>query len=139
MDLNKCSKIVVVSMSFIVLLWCTYCCGKDCAREYLGGNYYYYYEVKAIMGENSDMIDIPDDVVLYKYDSLYIIAKQIPNCYYDSIYNYREDFTPRAYSLGLDTVYYWIIMKKGQEVLGALLYDDYIKQMKILNITLNLD
>lgn len=59
-------------------------------------------------------IVIPAQIVEYKYDSLYVTVKQRPSR--DIAYNEFVD----KYRQGIDTIYYWLIIKKRNEIVGPV-------------------
>jgi hypothetical protein len=80
--------------------------------ENLGGGFTYYAEQKDILGR----VDIPPYITSFDYDGKYVIVKQKPKKYHEAIYDKRK----YVYPLGRDTIYYWLIIKKEQKVLGPL-------------------
>ena len=87
----------------------------DCTD--LGSGFSYYDDNKHILGK----IDIPPTIISYDYDDDFIVAKQKPQEFNYAIYNKRD----YIYPLGRDTVYYWLIIKESQQVIGALDYDSF--------------
>jgi hypothetical protein len=85
--------------------------------EDLGGDFTYDAEQKDIIG----IVDIPPQILSFDYDKRFIIVKQRPSKYHNAIYDKREYFYP----LGRDTIYYWLIIKKEQKVLGPLMLEDF--------------
>jgi hypothetical protein len=66
-------------------------------------------------------IDIPPEVLSYDYDKQFIIVKQKPTKYHYAIYDDKE----YVYPSGRDTIYYWLIIKVDEEVLGPLDFDEF--------------
>jgi len=78
----------------------------------LGNDFYYYGSHKHILGD----VDIPPRVLEYNLNDEFIIVKQLPKKYHDAIYDDKE----YIYLNGRDKLYYWIIDKTNQEVIGPL-------------------
>lgn len=83
----------------------------------LGGGFVYSDEHKHIVGK----VDIPPIVMAYDYDNDFIIAKQKPKEYDEIIYDTKEYYYP----FGRDTIYYWLIIKNQQKVIGPLSFEDF--------------
>ena len=64
--------------------------------------------------------EIPANVFSYDYNRQFIIAKQKPLLPPDPLYDKEY-----LYPLGVDTVYYWIIIKKEHIVLGPMSLDAF--------------
>jgi hypothetical protein len=121
------------------LFMCLFCLIFNACSDYsknLGDGYTYVHE-----GSGANCIfheypakggEIPPDVISYDYDKKFIIAKQKPN-EFDCAY--EKGF---IYSLGRDTVYYWLIIKKEQKVFGALDYDSFLQLKRKYNVPANL-
>lgn len=76
-------------------------------------NYSSYYIAKKTASNNMEIV-IPAQIVEYKYDSLYVTVKQRPSR--DIAYNEFVD----KYRQGIDTIYYWLIIKKRNEIVGPV-------------------
>ena len=119
--LNICSLFII----FLFSLLFAYCSDYS---VHLGNNYTYAHE-----GIGGNRIfhehpakggEIPPDVISYGYDKQFIIAKQKPN-EFDSAYE-----TEYVYSLGRDTVYYWLIIKEEQKVFGPMDINEFNEAKK---------
>ena len=69
----------------------------------------------------SGKFQIPPIILEYKYNSEIIIVKKNPTKYKDIMY---DDYD---YTLGRDTIYYWIIEKKTNTLVGPVNYDIFLK------------
>ena len=90
----------------------------------LGDGFCYYENLAAVMSDNIDLADIPPKILSYQYDDYFITAKQKPRRYREFTYNYNDNY---KYSNGVDSEYYWLILKKKKEVFGPLEYHQFIK------------
>lgn len=102
----------------LILPFCifTYSCNSDYTRP-LGSGYIYKHE-----GTGANFIyntygheGIPNDIIQYNNDKKYIIAQQKPSMFINSIYEKSYD-----YKYGLNYIYFWIIDKKDNSVIGPL-------------------
>ena len=98
----------------------------------VGNRYYVRYEPHNVYKEY-----VPPYVEEFKYDSLYIIAKQNPR----GKYGLRSAFSRPdiSYPNGQWHDYYWIIDKKTNHVYGPLNLDDFNSKKDSLNINLELN
>ena len=93
---------------------------NNCTSDYsknLGKGYFYRDEggeIKDIFCEYPNCDDIPPTVVSFVYNSKFIIAKQKPLYPPDPLY--KEYIYPN----GIDTFYYWLIIKKEHLLFGPL-------------------
>lgn len=92
------------------------------------GSDFYYGSHKHILGD----VDIPPRVLEYNLNDEYIIVKQLPKKYHDAIYDDKE----YIYLNGRDKLYYWIIDKKNQDVIGPLDSIEFDKLLVENNILL---
>lgn len=88
-------------------------CDNDNLGEDYILNYSSYYIAKKTTSNNIKIV-IPARIVDYKYNSLYVTVKQKPDR--DIVYNEFKD----KYRLGIDTTYYWLIVKKRDEIVGPV-------------------
>ena len=93
------------------------CCTSD-YTENLGGGYFFRNEggdIKDILCKKPKGGEIPSTVIAFDYDKNFIIAKQRPKLSQDILYEKNYN-----YELGVDTTYFWLIIKKSHLVLGPL-------------------
>ena len=93
------------------------CCTSD-YTENLGGGYFFRNEggdIKDILCKKPKGGEIPSTVIAFDYDKNFIIAKQRPKLPQDILYEKNYN-----YELGVDTTYFWLIIKKSHLVLGPL-------------------
>lgn len=93
------------------------CCTSD-YTENLGGGYFFRNEggdLKDIHSKEPKGGEIPPTVIAFDYDKNFIIAKQRPKLPQDILYEKNYN-----YELGVDTTYFWLIIKKSHLVLGPL-------------------
>ncbi len=112
-------KIWIGSLILFLYLMLSLTCDFDSTD--LGSNFIYNDEHRHIIGK----VDIPPRIISYDYDNQFIIVKQKPDKYNNVIYDKRE----YVYPLGRDTIYYWIIIKAKEKVIGPLDFDKY-KELK---------
>jgi hypothetical protein len=93
----------------------------------LGSGFMYNSKHKHIIGK----IDIPPTIISYAYNKHFIVASQKPKEFNEAIYDKIE----YIYPLGRDTVYYWLIVKQEQKVLGPLDYDSFLQLKKEYNVS----
>ncbi len=86
----------------------------------LGNNITYDEERKDIFGK----VDIPPTILSYDYDKQFIIVKQKPEKYPNAVNSDRG-----IYPLGRDTIYYWLIIKAEEKILGPLDFEKF-KELK---------
>ena len=102
------------------------CIVPSCTSDYsqnLGQKYVYRDEggrIKEVFSQESDGEQIPATVISFDYNRQFIIAKQKPKIPQDPLY--EKEY---LYPLGVDTVYYWIIIKKEHIVLGPMSLDAF--------------
>ena len=117
----KIKNIISILLLAIVFLiaWTTITLIFSDDSEDLGGGFTYYSEQKMISGK----FQIPPIILKYAYNSEIIIVKQYPTKFKDIMY---DDYD---YTLGRDTIYYWIIEKKTNTLVGPVSYDEFLKQV----------
>lgn len=94
----------------------------------LGSGFIYNTERKDILGK----IDIPPTIILYKSDKQFIIVKQQPTEFHNSIYDKMEYVYPK----GRKSLYFWIIEKNEQNIIGPLDSLDFVKELEQRRINL---
>jgi len=98
-------------------------------EEYLGGGYIYDSNTRAIYGKNTGQIDIPNEVVQYKYNKKYIVAKQL----------YLHAVDTSWFNIGNkvlkneDSIYYWIVDKQKDTVYDPMDSITFIRFSRRLN------
>ena len=80
--------------------------------------------------------DIPPNVIDYVFDKRYVLVKQQPKIPLEQIYYDSNDV---AYPHELDSLYYWIIIKRDGIVLGPMLFDDFHNKCNELGISLSFE
>lgn len=103
------------------------CCTSD-YTENLGGGYFFRNEggdLKDILSRESNGGEVPSTVIAFNYDTNFIIAKQRPKLPHDILYGNSYN-----YELGVDTTYFWLIIKKNHLVLGPLKETKFIEVRK---------
>ena len=97
-------------------------CISDSIKN-LGNGYFYRDEgenIKDILCQKSNGGEIPATVLDYIYNDEYIIAKQKPKYPQEPLYK-------RKYEYGTnDSLFYWIILKTNDVVLGPLSWQEYL-------------
>ena len=97
-------------------------CISDSIKN-LGNGYFYRDEgenIKDILCQNSNGGEIPATVHDYIYNVEYILAKQKPKYPQEPLYK-------RKYEYGTnDSLFYWIILKTNDVVLGPLSWQEYL-------------
>jgi len=127
--MKKYFKIIFLIIGAIILLSIFLIFWTD--NKNLGNGYVYYSDKKMISSSNGLFGEIPSVVMSYDYDNNIIIAKQKPlendpnALLYDFEYKYFK---------GYNTIYYWIIIKKENKVIGPMNEEDYIKQRNKYNV-----
>ncbi len=94
----------------------------DNTTKELGNGYKYYKDLRAIMCDGLETIDIVPTIIAYSFDDIFIVAKQRPRSYREFTYTYDENY---SYSKGLEVEYYWLVIKKEKTVFGPLLLEDF--------------
>lgn len=113
----------------IILLFCLFLVFSllyDDNTKNLGSGFKYDTNRKDILGK----IDIPPTIISFDYDKHFIIAKQRPTEFHHAIYD-KMDY---IYPLGRDTIYYWLIIKQEQKILGPLDSIQFLEHKKKCNI-----
>jgi len=115
----------IMILSVVLMLQC---CTNDYI-ENLGEGYFYRNEggdLKDILSKKPLGGQIPSTVIDFNYNKNFIIAKQHPKLPQDILYDKEHN-----YELGTDTIYYWLIIKKKNIVLGPLKNKEFIKVRKL--------
>lgn len=94
-------------------------------RVRLSRTYYYYKDLKAILGDN--VTGIPPTVTDYWKDKQHIIVRQHPKWPPEAIYGNVD------YPFGYDVDYFWIIDKNDDSIRGPLDSIAYFKALKNIN------
>ena len=97
-------------------------------------NYEYASEQRAIFGKGK-LVDVPPHVDLYKADKSFVLARQKPHYYIDSMYDYNDGY---QYKNGIEVYYFWIINLKTDCVFGPLDFDEFNSQCKSQNVDADL-
>ena len=97
-------------------------------------NYEYASEQSAVFGKGN-LVDVPPYVDLYKADKSFVLVRQNPHYYIDSMYDYNEGY---EYKNGMHVNYFWIINLKSDCVYGPLDFDEFNLQCKLQNVDINL-
>lgn len=113
---------------FFFFLFLSLMCDTDSKK--IGNGFVYNAEQKHIIGK----VDIPPTIISYDYNNDFIVAKQKPKKYNEAIYDEME----YVYPLGRDTVYYWLIIKEKQKIVGPLDYDDFLLLKRAYKVPNNL-
>ncbi len=88
----------------------------QCETINMGNNIKYNINRKDILGRS---FDIPPEVIAYKFNKHYIYVKQRIRKGNNVIYTKYE------YPSKTDTIFYWIIRKDDEYVIGPLMYSDF--------------
>jgi hypothetical protein len=92
----------------------------------LGKGYFYRNEgseIKDILCERPDGGFIPSTILDFEYNKDFVVAKQKPKIPQDPLYDVSI-----KYENGTDRIYYWIIIKKEDLVLGPLELEEFKKE-----------
>ena len=117
-------KILLIFVCGIVFL--IQSCNLSDATKNLGEGYFYRNEgseIKDILCEQPEGGFIPSTILNFKYNKDFIVAKQKPKIPQDPLYDLNI-----KYGNGTDGIYYWIIIKKENLVLGPLELDEFKKE-----------
>jgi hypothetical protein len=93
--------------------------------ENLGNGFFYRNEggpIKDILCHKAQIGEIPATVVSFDYNSDFIIAKQKPKMPGDPLYDKEYQ-----YKRGVDVYYYWLIIKKSNQIYGPLDLSEFIQ------------
>jgi hypothetical protein len=112
--IGRCLFILIPVLMLLIyvlfLFFYDYADNKD-----LGNNFTYFDEQKAIIGK----VDIPMTILSYDYNKQFIIVKQKPE-------KYPYTASDRGiYPSGRDAIYYWLIIKAEEKVLGPLDFEEF--------------
>lgn len=135
--MNKINKKTYILLACLLLAaYCFYSI-TSLDKKDLGGGYTYYYEQDHVLGRDKTQPDIPPTIDAFSYDDEFIIAKQslrgrCPSAMYNAPDNYVD------YPLGLDSTYYWIIVKKNDSLLGPLTKSEFNEKYREMKIELPL-
>jgi hypothetical protein len=127
----KVQKIVCLTL---VIFFLSACGNGDYSKE-LSGGYFFRAEGKElndILSHTSSQLEIPANVISYDYNSHFIIAAQRPG-FQDPLYN-----NDPIYSLGKDTIYFWLIVHSEKLVLGPLEKTEFEQNLIKYNVDRNL-
>lgn len=108
---------------------------QSCTSDYtknLGSGYFYRFEaidLRDIHCEKAKGGEVPADILEYAFNRDYIIAKQKPRLPQDPIYSNEY-----IYENGDNVIYYWIIIKRDDIILGPLNLDSFNKKANTLNL-----
>lgn len=111
----------------ILLILCIYTTLQSCNyndNKNLGNSFTYYADHKMIASSTGECGSIPSIILEYNYDKSFIIAVQKPIendpniLLYDAEYEYKE---------GYNSVYYWIIIKDIQKVIGPMSKSEFVE------------
>ena len=117
---------IIVLLFFTLLLSC-----RNNNSIELSGGYFLRMEGKNlndILPRDSGLVEIPSNVILYGYNTGFIIAKQKPSKEKDPLYR------DVIYKDGKDTTYYWLIVHNQKLVLGPMREAEYIQARKKYNV-----
>jgi len=112
-------KILFIIYIYTTLQSCNYNDNKN-----LGNSFTYYSDHKMIASSIGECGGVPSIVLEYNYDKNFIIAIQKPIendpnvLLYDVEYEYKE---------GYNSVYYWIIIKDNQNVIGPMSKSEFVE------------
>lgn len=107
---------------FFLSVFILHCCSSD-YTENLGGDYFFRGEgglLNDIHCRKANGGVIPATVLDYDYDNEFIIAKQKPKIPQDPLY--EKEY---IYKNGCDKVYYWLIIKRDNFVLGPFDFEEF--------------
>ena len=104
-------------LTFIACLCLLSCWDEGC--EQLGDGYVYFDEQKYIDG----LISIPPTVISYSYDEDYIIATQEYSP--QKLAYFGSRCSESVYPEGRNGLFYWVIIKKEQNIFGPLDEEGY--------------
>lgn len=124
---NKKIKFFVIAIFVILLSVFIGVLNYDSNIVKLGKGYFYDKTKKHVLCNYNK--DIPPYVISYDYDRYHIIVEQRPQYKEYAIYGKVD------YPKGKDNTYYWIIIKQSNEVIGPMLYDDFVIYRKENNIS----
>lgn len=120
----KFINVVVNKITFFATILLLNSCSDS--YENLGNGYFYRHEgglSNDILCEFSKGGFIPATIIAYSFDDNFIIAKQKPKIPQDILYD--KEF---SYPKNKKNEFYWIIIKKNNNVLGPLNFKNYIHQ-----------
>ncbi len=112
----------VLSIFFLIIFITASCNTGNQATE-LGDGYFFRLpgnKTKDILNHKPNHKDIPANIEKMNFDRNFIIALQRPQKVDNSIYNNSPE-----YPYGSDTLYYWLVIKKLDLVLGPLSKREY--------------
>lgn len=128
MDQMKTGIYLSALISFFVSI-------QSCTSDYtqkLGNGYFYRFEgsdLRDIHCEKADGGEVPADILMYVFNCDFIIAKQRPKLPQDPLY--KRNY---SYKNGDNELYYWIIIKKTDSVLGPLDFKEFYESASELNL-----
>lgn len=98
----------------------------------LGSEYFFRNEgesTRDILCRKPSGGEIPATVLSYDFDSNFIIAKQKPKIPQDQLYHVEYE-----YKYGDENIYYWLILKKEDIVIGPLNLEEFNYQKQIYKV-----
>ena len=122
---NNVKFIFIISIS-LFLFQC-----NNYNEKKLGNGYVYFIDNEFILSTNGNYGDIPSKVINYNNNTKFIIASQQPLKHDPNVLLYDSE---AIYNNGYDNVYYWIIIKKKDKVLGPMTKDEYMSARKKHNV-----
>ncbi len=123
------------NISFIITVCLLVAC-SDSTTE-LGNNYFLRIEGRTaneIINRKPNQRGIPPDILRYNYDDDFIIAEQRPNKFDDVMHNDKI-----KYEKGRESLYYWIIIKDKDELIGPLDISKFQEAKKEYDIPIDLE
>ncbi len=113
-------KSITLRTGILIVFLCTFSCGSDWSEK-LGEGYIYVGEGKEWNYIIGPILDIPPNITSYTFDDDYIVATQmpLPNNYHSSF----EDF---IFPEGKSGPFYWVVIKKEQNIYGPLDEEGYL-------------
>ena len=111
-------KRITIITGIVTVFLCAVSCGSDWSEK-LGDGYVYVEEGREWNFILGPILNIPPNITSYTFDDSYIVATQMPlpsNLlnYYHSAF---EDF---IYPEGKSGPFYWVVIKKEQNIFGPL-------------------
>jgi len=117
---------IILLFTSVVLQSCNYDDNKN-----LGSSFVYYDDHRMIASSTGESGGVPSTVLEYNYDKSFIIAAQKPIendpnvLLYDMEYEYKD---------GYNSVYYWMILKVNQKVIGPMSKSEFLEAREKYNV-----